>query len=70
MTQQELDREVAKATGENLSEIRRLGFSIADPADVSFDPEPSDPADKYLDWDELESIEPPRLYRRRQPIAA
>lgn len=28
MTQRELDREVAQATGESLSHVRRLGFSI------------------------------------------
>ena len=68
MTQQDLDRQVARATGDTLCEIRRLGFSIADPVDVDFDPEPSDPVDKYLDWDELERIEPPRPYRRRRLV--
>ena len=57
MTQQELDRQVALATGDSLCEIRRLGFSIADPMDVDFDPEPTDPLDKYLDWDELQRVE-------------
>lgn len=70
MTQQELDRAVAKATGESLGEIRRLGFSVADPVDVCFDPEPGDPQDKYIDWDELEAIETSRPGHRRQGVAA
>ena len=39
MTQRQLEREVARATGETLSEVRHLGFSIADPDEVNFDPE-------------------------------
>ena len=55
MTQLELDAAVATATGEDLHEIRRRGFSIADPDDVCFDPEPdvlSSP--QTIDWDELQ----------------
>jgi hypothetical protein len=33
---------VAHATGEDLEEIQRRGFSIADPAEANFDPEPYD----------------------------
>lgn len=55
MTQQQIDRAVAKATGETLSEIRLRGFSIADPAEVAFDPEPDNLPPQYIDWDELES---------------
>jgi hypothetical protein len=43
MTQTELDRHVAGATGESLREIRRRGFSIADPVETDFDPEPAWP---------------------------
>ena len=39
MTQQELNRQVASATGESISDIRRLGFSWADPDAVDHDPE-------------------------------
>ncbi len=41
MTQDQIDRLVARATGESLTEIRHRGFGIADPVSVSFDPEPS-----------------------------
>ena len=67
MTQARLNRAVARATGESLDTIRRHGFSIADPAAVTFDPEPySRPA--VLDWDEVHanrlSILPNRSARR------
>ena len=53
MTQQELNREVARATGESVGAIDRFGFSLADPLDADFDPEPCD-LDRYLDWDEVD----------------
>lgn len=57
MTQVEIDNAVATATGENLSEIRHLGFSIADPLEVRFDPEPRRPL--VFDWDAECAIEWP-----------
>lgn len=54
MTQQELEHEVALALGEDLSEIRRRGFSIADAAEVNFDPEPDDLLPQIIDWDHFE----------------
>ena len=54
MTQLELDCAVAEATGETLCEIRRLGFSIADPDEVNFDPEPDCRPPQVVDWDELD----------------
>ena len=42
MTQQKLNELVAHATGEDLEEIQRRGFSIADPVEANFDPEPYD----------------------------
>ena len=58
MTQAALDRAVSAATGESLRTIRRRGFSIADPTEVAFDPEPSTPSSNtqgphIVDWDEL-----------------
>ncbi len=53
MTQSEIDSAVALATGEDLREIRRLGFSIADPTEAEFDPEP-DPLPQMIDWDQVE----------------
>jgi hypothetical protein len=51
MSQREIDEAVAKATGESRAEIRNLGFSIADPLEVAFDPEPRRPL--VLDWDSV-----------------
>ncbi len=53
MNQREINRAVARATGEDLSEISRRGFSIADPAVIGFDPEPTE-FDEAIDWDELD----------------
>ena len=38
MTQQQLDREVAQATGESLATVRRHGFSLVTPLSI-FDPD-------------------------------
>ena len=54
MSQHDLDLAVASATGESLRTIRRRGFSVIEPADVLFDPEPDVRAAQYVDWDELE----------------
>lgn len=51
MTQLEIDEAVATATGECVSLIHDLGFGIADPIDVDFDPEPRRPL--VLDWDTM-----------------
>lgn len=55
MTQQELDRSVASATGESLRNVRRRGFSVIqlDSPEPDFDPE--DSAVQIVDWDALES---------------
>ena len=57
MTQQDLDNAVASATGEDLHAISNRGFSLADPLEVDFDPEPDNHPPQTVDWDawELES---------------
>lgn len=59
MTQPELDFVVAMVTGECLSEIRRRGFSIADPVDVHFDPEPCAVPPQWLDWEQVQDTRRP-----------
>jgi len=54
MTQHDLNSAVALATGESLCEIRRRGFSIADPYEVRFDPEPDQLIPQMIDWDDFE----------------
>lgn len=56
MTQRDLDRQVALATGESLCDIRQRGFSLADPLDVCFDPEPDDLPPQVVDWDQLDYV--------------
>ena len=51
MRQSRINRMVARATGEDLREIRRMGFTIADPAHVGYDPEPKQRRFRTLDWD-------------------
>ena len=53
MTQNQIDCLVAEATGEDLREIQRHGFTMADPDIVNFDPEPYLPP-QIIDWDEVE----------------
>jgi hypothetical protein len=55
MNQSQLDRAVARATGESLNTVTRMGFSIADPESVHYDPEPSKRAPLVIDWDELDA---------------
>jgi len=54
MTQHELNQLVADATGEDLHEIRNHGFSLADPWEVNFDPEPDQLPPNIIDWDEFD----------------
>ena len=60
MTQCQLNRAVARATGETINTINHMGFSIADPEHVCFDPEPSGAQDirhiedRMIDWDWLD----------------
>lgn len=86
MTAARLHRLVARATGERLPTIRRLGFQLADPLVVRYDPEPSEankaveftddtviePADaQTVDWDALEEERTAFFpLRRSAPVAA
>ena len=54
MRQETINEMVARATGEELSEIRRMGFSIADPGRANFDPEAVRRRPRSIDWDSVE----------------
>ena len=54
MTQAEVNRAVARATGESVRTIQRLGFLIADTDSELTDPDDEDLGPYVLDWDELE----------------
>jgi hypothetical protein len=51
MSQREIDRAVATATGESIATIHNLGFGIADSLEVNYDPEPRRPL--VFDWDTM-----------------
>ena len=53
MTQNQLDHEVAHVLGEDVREIQRHGFTLADPDIVNFDPEPY-LTPQIIDWDEVD----------------
>jgi hypothetical protein len=53
MTQSRLNRAVARATGESLSTIRRMGFSIMPTEATDSDLEPAAP--NVIDWDVVEA---------------
>jgi hypothetical protein len=55
MTQMQLDRAVARATGESLSTIRHMGFEIADPGFVCHDPEPMVRRPRVVNWDVVDA---------------
>ena len=65
MTPRDLDREVARATGETVTTIRRLGFSIV---------ETGEPEPQMVDWEEIDDqrvgLFPHRKSRRRLPAVA
>ena len=63
MTQSQLERAVALATGESISTVRNLGFGIADPAIVCHDPEPLR-RPRTVNWDRLASRRPAYLPQR------
>ena len=53
MTQAEIDRAVAHATGESVSTIRRLGFLLAGPGGDLTDPDSEEHGPYVIDWDQL-----------------
>jgi len=68
MKQRQLDRAVAHATGESLSTIRCMGFSIFDPGKPreEFD---ALPRPRIVNWDRLDAERPgflPQRARLRQ----
>ena len=55
MNQRTINRLVVKATGENMREVRRMGFSIADPYRVQYDPDSRATQGRMIDWDDLQN---------------
>jgi hypothetical protein len=56
--QDQIDHAVSRATGETVEEISRRGFTIADPPETYFDPEPFFRPPSVVDWDQLDAERP------------
>ena len=54
MDQSQLDRAVARATGEPLANIRRMGFSLFDPT-ATYEDLDALPRPQSVNWDRLDS---------------
>ena len=63
MKQSLLERAVARATGEAISTIRRMGFSLANPetSDIDLD---ALPKPRSVNWDSLDANRPGYLPQR------
>jgi hypothetical protein len=60
MNQRDLNRAVARATGETIETIQRVGFLLAHPPADAADPEDDHFGPYVIDWDELAA--------RRDPV--
>jgi hypothetical protein len=57
MTQSQLERAVARATGESLSTVRSMGFNLFDPTATQEDLDAL-PRPQTVNWDRLDSNRP------------
>jgi hypothetical protein len=55
MTQRELHRAIARATGESLRTITQFGFSIVQPSSWTAEVECAEQTPQIVDWDQLEA---------------
>ncbi len=55
MSQRELNHAIARATGESVATVKRLGFLLADPTVDIPDPDCEALGPQVLDWDEFEA---------------
>ncbi len=53
MQQNELNRAVARATGETVSLVKRIGFLVDDPDTQHLDPDDEAQGPHVIDWDDL-----------------
>ncbi|MDH3718737.1 MAG: hypothetical protein OES79_11515 [Planctomycetota bacterium] len=68
MTQSEIDRAVARATGESVSTIKEFGFGISEPG-IAGEAEPSR-GPHVVNWDELDAQRVSLRPSRRRSFAA
>ena len=55
MSQAELNRAVARATGESVTTVKRLGFLLAKPSAKIPDADSEALGPQVIDWDDLEA---------------
>lgn len=55
MSRSELHRAVARATGDSLATVKRIGFLLTDPTVPVLDPEDERFGPHVIDWDELQA---------------
>ena len=55
MRQADLNRSIARATGESVSTIARLGFILSEPSEPIDDPHSEDLGPLVIDWDSNDS---------------
>ena len=55
MTQRELHRAIARATGESLRTIADCGFSVLQLRSPAVEPDLAEQAPQVVDWDQLET---------------
>jgi len=68
MTQRDLERQVARATGESLRTVTRRGFSVVELEAPRFDPEPNRPP-QVVDWDAVAALRSSTFASRRRRFA-
>jgi hypothetical protein len=51
MQQNDLNRAVARATGETVSRVKRIGFLLSDPETENLDPDDEQWGPRVIDWD-------------------
>ena len=55
MSRRDLHRAVARATGESIRTVKRIGFLLADPAIPIPDPDDPQLGGHVIDWDALQA---------------
>ena len=67
----DIERQVARATGESVREIHRRGFGLLQASGGHLDLDPEENRPSTIDWDEFYLLQPVRHFRKRKtPLVA
>jgi hypothetical protein len=69
MYQSDLNRAIARATGESVSTINQLGFQLADPMAI-LDDDTDDRLPSIIDWDIVQAIQASKRHWSPTPCFA